>query len=260
MPAAACAEPPTAVPPYQALNAYLDNLLEQACQASQAPWSASVSGRETVQALLDQALCEPVTVASSALVEPEERREAPQEQLSQDIVEAVASTPDHPILTEHAIEGQAINRPVACLAVALDGFHYALPLTGVRRVLPDTGRWVHLPGQPLWCLGRAIVGGTAVRVIDLTGAMNGCQKTDVSSHAAKISYLVLLKQPGLALPIDWLGEVIHVPHDAVARQTGQHCPVWCQGFIKQPLMTLLDLDGLSQHLGLSELLADCVGA
>lgn len=199
---------------HQALDGYLDDLLEKATDPSPEVERGGEPRRDTIESLFDAALSEP---------------EAP---------------------TREASLESRFASPTQCLRFGIDGLAYALPLIEIYRVVKHTQAIAKVPGLPAWCLGAVVVKDKKVRVINFQTLAGKRQNLDYNYQYKIDPHLLLLGRGDLAFLIDDLGAVEKLSAEDIQWYAEDRADFWQAGVIKQSLSTLLELRGVERVLKL----------
>ena len=230
-------------PYYQALNSYLDDMLQRATEPV-AKTSPTQSQPVDLQAFFDTALTDSVEVPADLVRAP-----VTIEFLEQDDIGETDPDPTAPAAHTPEPEAEPLKYPGDCLRFDIDGIAYAMPLLDVQCIIPFCHRINVIPGQPKWCKGSVVMESEKRRVVDFSYISGVRQNTDALSAEEDEPHLLLLHQHDLALLVDQLGEVVSIDKEEVQWASSESSKQWRSGVIKQLLTTLLSAEGVATTLG-----------
>jgi purine-binding chemotaxis protein CheW len=201
---------------------------------------------------LDTLLAEIDLSPGSVVTEPIKARPAGADILQQEMVvpEGVtepvqlASEGDESRLERVPAWAQA---PFQVLRFMLQGARLAIPLLGLRGILPLTERLARLPGQPPWAMGLVLNRDAKVVVVD-TRQLLMAPLRRVEDKPFEPTHLLLIGEGDRGLAVDGLIGTLTLEKEAVRWRAAAGDRPWYAGVIVEELCVLLDVDGVMEIL------------
>ncbi len=216
----------TLLKPEQAVESYLDNLLQEIPAESSEAKPLELKDNivllpdfEIAEEVNDPAVEETIEADSSTIVtahEVAEEEEAPQESSK-----------------ERKLD---FSYPIQCLMFQAANTQLSIPLIELGSVVPWVDNMTQLPSSQHWSLGVLQHRERNIRVVDTAGILNIKKSNTDENHPR---HILVFGEGDWGLSCDSLGEVVNVESDDI-QWSGPKSPGLNMGTIKSSLAQLLD--------------------
>lgn len=134
--------------------------------------------------------------------------------------------------------------PFQLLRVTLNGVNLVVPLKSLTGIMPLDGTINHLPGQPPWSLGVAMIHETKVVVVDTRRLLMPTAEGEELDY----SHLLLIGEGDRGLAVDGISGTMNIDKEAIRWRSRVAQHPWYGGILVEELSVLLDVDGVMEML------------